>query len=74
MNQTNCTREYDFALIIDGVKELSTEVEDALFNAGCDDATLSIQYGRLYVEFSRVGDSLKDAILVPLSKTCEGPE
>ncbi|MSR26585.1 MAG: hypothetical protein EXS06_06145 [Planctomycetaceae bacterium] len=56
-------REYDFALILTGVAELSTVVEDGLFQAGCDDATLSMQYGSLYLEFSRTAASLKDAIL-----------
>jgi len=63
LRNTNCEREYDFALIVGGVPALTTEVEDALFNAGCDDATLSIQHGLLYVEFSRTAKSLKDAIL-----------
>ena len=56
-------REYDFALILSGVNELTTEVEDALFEAGCDDATLSVQYGCVFVEFSRAAASFKDAIL-----------
>lgn len=56
-------REYDFALILTGVRELTTEVENALFEAGCDDATLSVQYGSIYMEFSRTAASLKDAIL-----------
>lgn len=60
---TNCEREYDFALILSGVTELTTPVEDALFNAGCDDATLSVQYGQLYLEFSRTASSLLRAIL-----------
>jgi hypothetical protein len=59
----DCPREYDFALVIDGVPELTQAVEDALFEAGCDDATLSIQYGHLYAEFSREASSLTDAIL-----------
>ncbi|MGD0771131.1 MAG: helix-turn-helix transcriptional regulator [Tepidisphaeraceae bacterium] len=63
MNQTNGRSEYDFSLVIDGVCELTTEVENALFEAGCDDATFSIQYGHLYAEFSREAGSLKDAIL-----------
>lgn len=62
-NNNACEREHDFALIVGGVTALTPAVEDALFNAGCDDATLSIQYGRLYVEFSRFAPSLKDAIL-----------
>ena len=56
-------REYDFALILSGVPELTTDVEDGLFKAGCDDATLSMQFGSLYLEFSRSAPSLKDAIL-----------
>lgn len=59
----NCEREYDFALILDGVRELTTDVEDALFEAGCDDATLSVQYGCICMEFARSALTLKDAIL-----------
>lgn len=55
-----------FALIVGGVSELNEEVEGALFEAGCDDATLSVQYGRLYIEFSRTAPSLKDAILTAI--------
>lgn len=58
-----CKPEHDFALIVGGVGELTQHVEDALFNAGCDDATLSIQYGLLYMEFSRSAPSLEDAII-----------
>ena len=61
-NPRNCEREFDFALIVTGVPELTDEVTDALYNAGCDDATLSIQYGQLYIEFSRVGNSIQEAI------------
>jgi hypothetical protein len=57
------TQEYDFALIADGVSELTEAVQDALFEAGCDDATLSIQHGLLYIEFSRAAESLKEAIV-----------
>ena len=58
-----CQQEYDFALIVGGVTELTPRVEDALFNAGCDDATLSIQYGLLFMEFSRSAGSIKEAII-----------
>ena len=33
------------------------------FQAGCDDATISVCSGRIYITFSRVAASLKDAIL-----------
>jgi hypothetical protein len=64
MNNTQVReREYDFALILNGVPELTTKIEDALFEAGCDDATISFQYSSLYLQFSRTAASLKDAIL-----------
>jgi len=56
-------REHDFALIVAGVTDLTPEIESGLFEAGCDDATLSIQHGLLYMEFSRAAESLKEAIL-----------
>jgi len=65
-DQIHSQREYDFALIVRGVPALTTEVEDALFQAGCDDATLSIRYGLLYVNFSRTAESLKEAILTAI--------
>ncbi len=58
-----CEPEHDFALIVDGVPELTQQVEDVLFEAGCDDATLSMQYGLLYLEFSRSAKSLEVAII-----------
>ena len=63
MTESTCEREYDFALIVGGVDELTPTIEDALFNAACDDATLSLRYGLLYMAFSRSAASLKDAIL-----------
>lgn len=61
--QTTCEREYDFALITSGVEVLSQGVVDALYEAGCDDATLSMRYGLLYIDFSRTAGSLQEAIL-----------
>ena len=63
MEKQSCLTEHDFALVIDGVPELTTEVENALFEAGCDDATFGIQYGHLYAEFSRMAPSFQGAIL-----------
>lgn len=56
------SREHDFALIVGGVSELTPAVADALFEAGCDDATVGIRHGRLYIEFTRSAASLKEAI------------
>jgi len=55
--------EYDFTLLLDRVDEITSELECALYTAGCDDATISVRLGRMYLTFSRGGDSLKDAII-----------
>ncbi len=57
------TSEYDFTLALTGVSELNRETEDALYEAGCDDATLNLRNGRVYAAFSRSAKSMKDAIL-----------
>jgi hypothetical protein len=66
MNSTSRTkgeRDFDFALVLTGPVEMTPEVQDALFEAGCDDATLSVRSGRAYLTFSRRGHALKGAIL-----------
>jgi len=55
--------EYDFSLVLEGVEQITQQVEDALFVAGCDDSTLSRRHGRLYLTFTRQASSLKDAII-----------
>jgi hypothetical protein len=56
-------KEYEFVLSLTGISELTQEVEDALFEAGCDDATLSVRLGRVYLTFSRKAVTAKDAII-----------
>lgn len=56
-------REHDFSLVLSGITELTRKVEDALFEAGCDDATLSVRSGRVYLTFSRPAETLLNAIL-----------
>jgi hypothetical protein len=55
--------EHDFTLVLTGISELTERVENALYEAGCDDATLSMRCGRPYLTFSRTAPSLKAAIL-----------
>jgi hypothetical protein len=55
--------EHDFVLVLTGITELTPEAENALFEAGCDDATISVRSGRVFLSFSRTAPSLKDAIL-----------
>jgi hypothetical protein len=55
--------EYEFALVLTGISELTPEAENALFEAGCDDATICVRSGRVSMTFSRGGASLKDTVL-----------
>jgi hypothetical protein len=56
-------RAYEFVLVLTGPSEPTTEMEDALFEAGCDDATLSFRGGRPYLAFTRTAPSFLDAVL-----------
>lgn len=56
-------REHEFGLVLSGISGLTPEIFDALFEAGCDDATPSIRSGRVFLKFARQAPSLKDAIL-----------
>lgn len=58
-----CEREFDFSLTLATPTELTDEMADKLFEAGCDDATPSVSFGRVRLEFSRTADSYKSAIL-----------
>lgn len=66
-----CETEFDFTLLLGGVDKISQDVEDALFTAGCDDATISLRYGRIYLTFSRAAASLKDAIISAIKNVRE---
>ncbi len=61
-----CSTEYDFALVLSGVANLDPPVMDALFEAGCDDATPSLRSGIVYMTFSRLAPNLKNAILTAI--------
>ncbi len=63
MEPHSCQCEHDFVLILSDGVTLTPALEDALFTAGCDDATISARSGRVYLTFTRIGTSIKDAIL-----------
>jgi hypothetical protein len=58
-----CATEHEFILILSGVPALTSEVEGALFEAGCDDATIGMHSGRMAIDFTRSAPTLKDAVL-----------
>ena len=54
---------YNFVLVFSGISAPDGRLEDALFEAGCDDATLAFRNGVGYLEFDRRARSLDVAIL-----------
>jgi hypothetical protein len=55
-------KTYSFTLILAGVTEITVDMADALFEAGCDDASPASCEGVVSVDFDREADSLGDAI------------
>jgi len=54
---------HTFALILGHPRRITTEFEDKVFEAGCDDAALGERRGTVYLEFDRKAPSLLQAIL-----------
>lgn len=54
--------KYEFTLILEGPDILTDENMDALFDAGCDDATFGVVDGQQYADFTREEDSLAVAV------------
>jgi hypothetical protein len=55
--------EHEFTLVLDGIPELTPEIMDALYEAGCDDATVSRSNGTVSMDFDRPAASLTEAIV-----------
>jgi len=58
---------WDFIVILKGVDEVSDALADALFEAGCDDATVGSSCGLVSVSFSRDAGTLQEAIATAVS-------
>ncbi len=52
-----------FTLILTGLAELSDDISDALFEAGCDDALIGIRDGVVFLDFDREASSFREAVL-----------
>jgi len=56
-------RIYSFSLVLQGASELTPEIADALYEAGCDDALVGSRDGVLFAEFDREASSSARAII-----------
>ena len=54
--------KYEFTLILKGPLELTEEIADELFEAGCDDGTPGTCGGVFTIDFSREAESLAVAL------------
>lgn len=62
MDDMKAKATYDFSLILSGIEELTEEVVNPLYEAGCDDALIGCRAGTFYADFTREASSLMDAI------------
>jgi len=61
MKETHKT--YQFILVLNNVDENTANLEDSLYEAGCDDALVNFRNGRVYLDFDRKAASLEEAVM-----------
>ncbi|MGE3920246.1 MAG: helix-turn-helix transcriptional regulator [Gammaproteobacteria bacterium] len=54
---------YQFTLVLKNVDENTPNLEDSLYEAGCDDALINFRNGTVYLDFDRKAASLQNAIM-----------
>lgn len=54
--------KYEFTLILKGARELTEQMADELYDAGCDDGTPGTCNGVFSIDFHREADSLESAL------------
>ncbi len=55
-------RKFEFEVILAGETDMTEELADRLFEAGCDDGLPGMSCGVPCIDFSREADSLESAI------------
>jgi hypothetical protein len=55
-------KKYDFTLVPRGAPELTEELADQLFSAGCSDGTPGMCCGETMIDFHREAESLEDGL------------
>lgn len=56
-------KTYHFTLILKNVDETTPNLEDSLYEAGCDDALINYRNGAAYLEFDREASTLEEAVI-----------
>lgn len=60
-------KTHNFTVIASGIDAEGQDFADVFFEAGCDDATISIQKGLIVLEFDREASSFSGALLSALA-------
>lgn len=56
-------KQYHFTLVLSGFDTITIDLEDALYEAGCDDALINSRNGVIYLDFDRERTSFEEAVL-----------
>jgi hypothetical protein len=56
-------KTYQFTVVLKSVNDKIDELEDSLYEAGCDDALINFRNGAVYLEFDREASSLEEAVV-----------
>lgn len=55
------TPRHAFAVYVAGI-DVAGQYEDALYDAGCDDATIVVRDGMMHLDFDREAPAFSDAV------------
>jgi predicted DNA-binding transcriptional regulator AlpA len=56
-------KAFQFTLVLNNVHENTPDLEDSLYEAGCDDALVNFRNGTVYLDFDRKASSLEEAVI-----------
>lgn len=62
---------YNFTLVLSGISQVSEDLDtlaDAIFEAGCDDATLCFRNSIAYLEFDREATTFREAVIAAIQQ------
>src|SRR5437868_9248195 len=66
MEWRTTVKEFEFCIIASGLDPEEEDFEQRFYDAGCDDATVSFQKGRIILDFTRAANSIDEAIVTAI--------
>jgi len=64
---------YEFSLVLSGVDINTPNLEDTLFEAGCDDGLICSYNDTIYIDFMREANSYKEAVMSAIKNVESSP-